>query len=193
MALPDAAALKRVLKIEHTAEDTLVGELLARAIGLVQGGRGGLGCAITAAEQTITDDAEGNLGRKVGVRSLLVPKTPFDVETLEITDADDVALDNEDLSISALTGIIRYRDGSRFVNGPYEITCDVGLSAHPRYSEFEPIVSAAIVDVVVDLYKRRNPSQQTEVAGGGNSSTFSILDGLPKRIVDSLEMIRQNL
>lgn len=192
MALPDVAALKRVLKIEHTAEDTLVAELLARAIGLVQGGKGGLGVAIEAEEQVFTDDAEGNLARKVGVRSLLVPKTPFDVATIEITDADDTALDNEDLRIDPLSGVIRYKDGSRFFNGPYEITCDVGLDAHPRYAEFEPIVSAAIVDVVSDLYARRNPSAQSETAAGGVSRSY-VEGGLPQRVVDSLETIRQNL
>src|SRR5690242_1225941 len=120
MALPDVAALKDVLKIEHSGEDTLVGELLARALGLVQGE---LRVAIEAAGQTFVDEAEANLARKVGVRSLLVPQTPFDVASVEIVDASDTALVNDDLRIDALTGIIRYKDGSRFCNGPYEITC----------------------------------------------------------------------
>lgn len=191
MSLPDVAALKRVLKIEHTAEDTLVGELLARALGLVQGY---LGCPITAAEVAFVDEADYTMANKVGVKTLLIPKTPVDAESVAVTDKDETALDLDDLRVDGEVGTIRYRDGSRFANGPYEITCNVGLSAHRRYSvEFEPIVSAAIVDTVSDLYYRRNPSQQTHVAGGGTSSTFSILDGLPKRVQDSLNRIRQEL
>lgn len=193
MALPDVAALKRVLKIEHADEDTLVGELRARAIALVQGGKGGLGCPLEAVEMIFVDEAECTRADRVGVRSLIIPKTPIDIDSVAIVDASDTEVDTEDLRLDGLAGLVRYKDGSRFTNGPYEITCDVGLSAHPRYEvEFEAIVSAAVVDLVADLYTRRNPSQQTALSGGGNSSTFSI-DGLPKRIVDSLEMIRQNL
>jgi hypothetical protein len=190
VSLPDAAALKRALKIEHTAEDTLVAELLARAIGLVQGY---IGTPITAAEVVFVDEADYTMATKVGVKTLLIPKTPVDPESVAITDAQDTALDLADLRVDGETGTVRYRDGSRFANGPYEITCAVGLSAHRRYAvEFEPIVSAAIVDTVSDLYARRNPSQQSEGVGGGRSTAFA-LDGLPKRVQDSLDRIRQEL
>src|SRR5688572_23566518 len=94
MALVDAAALKRVLKVEHTAEDTLIGELLARVLGLVQIY---IGCPITAAERTMIDPAETAVYGAGGPKTLIVPKTPFDPETIEITDRDGNDCDPDDM------------------------------------------------------------------------------------------------
>lgn len=188
MALPDVAALKRVLKIEHTAEDTLVEELRARAIGLVSGAIGGV--PIEAVELEMIDEAETQVSNSVGPRSLLVPRTPFDATTVEIVDNSDATLDNDDLRISASTGIIRYRDGSNFANGPYTITADVGLEHHPLYtSMLEAIVSAAIVDTVADLYYRRNPTAQSEGVAAGINRSYTH----PQRIYDALAPVRQVL
>jgi hypothetical protein len=187
MALPDLAACKRVVKQDTTAEDTLIGELLARAKGVVQGI---IQTPLESTSMVFTDWAETNVARSLGPRSLLVPKTPFDPETLAINDSNDAAIDLADLIVSGLTGIVRYRDGSAFAGGPYTLTADVGIDTHPDYADIlEPILSSAILDVVVDLYARRNPSTQSEGVAAGENRSYAA----PDRIRQNLAPVVQAL
>lgn len=188
MSLPDVAALKRYLKIENTAEDTLLAELLARSLATAQRR---VGVPIVSVSRVFVDEAETGNFYSHGPRSLLVPVTPFDVDTLVVVDADGVTVDADDLRSDVGAGIIRYVDGSPFENGPYTITVDVGLDNEDDYDTLiEPIVSQAIVDLVADLYQRRNPAASSERNAGGDSVAYTA-DGIPCRVADALDSIRR--
>lgn len=179
MALPDVDALKRTLKIEHTAEDTLLAEELVRATGLVQRF---IGTPIVGrADSVYYDEATNN------PRTLVINETPVDPEEVEIEDRDGTALDVSLLRINPETGVIRYRDGlTRFSFGPYKITATVGLDTLDTYAlEIEPTVSQAIVDTVADLYYRRNPAALNEASNGINRS-YNPASGLPLRVEAAL-------
>lgn len=190
MALPTLADCKSYLRVENTAEDALITQLLARAIALSQRR---VGCPFAAVAKTVIDRAETEVFYSSGPTSLITPLTPFDASAgLTITDADGTALTLSGLLIDGQTGIIRYKDGvSHFENGPYTIVANVGLSTLPNYStEIEPVISSAIVDFVADLYQRRSPGARTESAAGGVSRTWTP-EGIPCRVADVLDSLRR--
>lgn len=190
MSLPDVAACKRYLKIENTAEDTLLAELLARALALSQRR---IGCPFVAVSKTMVDRGQSDVFNSRGVASLLAPMTPFDPESITVADGDDVALDMTLLSVDGDGGFIRYADGSRFTNGPYTLVADVGLDTLPEYAtEIEPLAGQAIVDFVAALYQQRSPSSRGESAAGGLSRSWTP-EGIPCRVADVLDMLRRPL
>ncbi len=191
MSLPTVSDCKSYLKIEHTAEDTLLGQLLARALMLSQRR---VGCAFVAVAKTMIDRAQTDVFYSAGPTSLIVPSTPFDPSAgLTITDADGTALTLDDLTIDGETGLIRYADGSAFENGPYTIAANVGLSTLPNYAdEIEALVSSAIIDFVADLYQRRSPGARGESAAGGVRVDWTP-DGIPCRVAEVLDMVRRPL
>lgn len=187
MALLTLAAAKLYLKKQTTNEDLLLAALLASAIGRVEGY---LRRPIEAVSREFIDESTGFDGG--WVRSLIVPVTPVGTPT-EITDADDVALDLDLIRVGRETGLIKYKDGSAFTNGPYTITVPVGLSLRDGYElRIEPAVNQAILDTVADLYQRRNPSASQENAGGGVSVAYNQGDeeGVPKRVAAMLAPYR---
>lgn len=188
MSLPDVDSLKSYLKIEHTAEDALLASLRAEALGKIQTF---IGCPVVADERVFFDEAETNAEQ--APRSLLIPETPVDVDTLVVKDKDDATISAALLRTDPSSGIIRYRDGlTRFTNGPYEITVEVGLDTLGNYdAEIEPIVSSALRDVVADLYRRRNPAASSETSAGTSVAYHD--SGLPLRVAESLLEIKRPL
>ncbi len=190
MSLPSVADCKAYLKIENTAEDALLAQLLARATMLSQNR---IGCPIQAASRSFVDEASTQVFYSHGPTSLIVPVTPIDPDTLDITDQDGNDVDSDDIRADARTGIIKYLDGSSFDNGPYTIECDVGLSLLDDYATMiEPIVSSAIIDFVADLYQRRNPGARAEAAAGGVRVDWGP-DGIPPRVCEVLDSLRRPL
>lgn len=179
MALPVIDDVKSYLRIQTTAEDVLLASLLVRAQAMVEAH---MGRPIALESRTFTEEAESLVayGR---VTKLLVPVTPVDWSTLVLTDADGDALVITDdyRTGDAWLGEIRAAIGMSFGNAPYTIAVDVGLETAADYAtRVEPVVSAAIVDVVADLYQRRSPAASTESTGGGISTTYTA-SGLPAR------------
>ena len=185
MALPSVADLKLVLRIQGTAEDTLLTALLARAQAGVESE---LGRPVTAAESTWTDWGDSAAFDGV-LRTLQIPVVPCEPTSLVIEDADGVTLDPavayyEPTSPWAAT--VRARPGMTFPVAPYTLTADVGLSADARYATvIEPVIAAAILDVAADLYQRRSAAASNESTGGGVSTSYANV-GLPARVREML-------
>lgn len=180
MALPTVTDLKLVLRIQTTADDTLLTSLLARALGMVEGA---LGRPITKVSTTWKD--YGDQGRFGGALTrLVVPVVPYD--TLAIVDADGVALSSsvDYYAPGVWDATVRARPGMTFPVAPYTLTANVGLSAAANYATvIEPAVSAAILDVAADLYQRRSAAATAE---SENGIAVSYGGGVPQRVVDML-------
>lgn len=179
MALPSSSDLKTYLRIQSTAEDTLLASLVTRATALAEGV---LGRPITTVADLAMVDEADTLVAYGAVTKLLVPVTPYDTASLVITDADGTALVvTTDYRVgNAWTGEVFASEGSAFTNGPYTLTADVGLATASDYStRIEPLIGAAIIDIAADLWHRRNPGAATESTGGGVSTTY--VRGIPER------------
>lgn len=187
MALATLAQCKAYLRKQTTAEDTLITALLASAIGRIEAY---LRRPILTVSRAFEDEAESLNG--LAVRSLVVPVTPCGT-LASITDRDGTAVDVSTVRVGKETGLIRYTDGGCFDNGPYTITLQVGLALRSNYATIiEPAINQAIIDVVADLYQRRNPAAAQESAGGGVSVAYTQGDngGLPDRIASTLKPFR---
>jgi pyridoxal/pyridoxine/pyridoxamine kinase len=107
-----------------------------------------------------------------------------------ITDADDLVIEDTDYSIDYRIGVISAATGISFATYPYTVVATVGLSAHPDYADFiEPVINAAILDIVADRWNRRNPAASNESEGGGVGTSYRGV-GIPERVQEMLEPFR---
>ncbi|SRR5581483_11014243 len=200
MALPTWQDLKVLLRVQTTAEDGaptdtppgtgngLLARLLERARAEVEAY---LQRPIIAEPQTATDRADSLKVWGV-IDELLFPMSPIaPTPAPVILDTDGLTVDPATYDVDYLGGRFLARRGVSFDNGPYTITATAGLSAHPRYAQMEPIVAAAILDVAVDRYVRREAALLHESAGGGVSRSYDPKTGLPLRVVESLARLRR--
>lgn len=183
MALPGVAALRRVLKIQTTVEDTLLQEYLDRAYGLVTAY---LGRPYYAVEKTWIDEG-GRVRAYSGLGSLMVPVVPFDPDTLVIEDADgtELVLVDDYRAPNHWDAVIR----GTFGNPPYTLTAVVGLSVStdPDYATvIEPTIATAVLDTAAAYYQQRNPGASSESTGGGVSTSWDTKSGLPTRVCAAL-------
>lgn len=166
MSLPTLQDAKDYLRIQTLAENVVVTALLARAQAMVETY---LGVRITAAEETVTDHTERSARAYARVTTLQLPRYPFAATNPApvVVDAQGQTVDPATYTLEPRFGQLLGNPGVSFDNGPYAITATVGLSAHPDYAtRIEPLVSAAILDLVADLYQRRNPAASNESEGG---------------------------
>lgn len=189
MALVTTAEIKTYLRIEHTAEDTMLDSLLAWAKGLAQRVIG-VPLAAGSARDFIDD---GEMVRAYGQRlALSVPKFPFttaDPDAPVVVDADGDTVDAATYRLEPLSGRIIALDGYSFDNPPYTITAKVGLDAHPDYTEeIEPTLNLALLDLVADRYQRRNPAASSETDNGKSVSFAGEL--IPARVWGALVALR---
>ena len=188
MALPtvnDLTAYLRIESEESTAESAMLTALLTRATAMVEAWLDRP--ILTLADQEFVDEATSDCGY---VTKLLIPVAPLDEDTLVIVDADGTELDEADYRVKELTGEVIASRGVFWANGPYTLTCDVGLQLHPQYAgRIEPVVSQAILDTAADLYHARNPRAASESAGGGASTTY-VNAVLPERVRVALNPYR---
>lgn len=158
MALPNAADLKSYLRIESTAEDTLLAALMTRAKAMLEAW---IDVPITAETQTAIDRADA---LDAPVRSLIFPRRPCTITS--VVDADAVTVPATDYWVDGTSGVIYAKDAVSFPYGPYTITASVGLSLRADYARIEPVLSEAIIDLAADLYQRRTPGAASETAAG---------------------------
>ena len=184
MALPTLQDCKDYLRIQHSAEDTMLTAWLAMVTAAIQTE---LGRFITEQTAKEWEDRVENNHMYHSVRALIVPpeNSPFDPASLTIEDTDSVALtDTVDYyaPITGLEGTIRARPGMSFSNGPYLLTANVGLETRADYATaVEPALSMAILDTIADWYQRRNPNATSESTGGGVSTSYDVSRGLSAR------------
>lgn len=163
MAALTVQQVKDYLRIQHTAEDTLITALLARATAMVESF---LNRPIYNRSQTVTVRVEGDPFR-AGARILFVPFYPL-ASLTSLTMQDGTVIDTADLYVDLRVGLIEYKSGSRFPLGAYTVVANGGLEAYPEFATLiEPAIQSAILDTVADLYQRRNPAASAEREGGG--------------------------
>lgn len=180
MALPSVADLKSYLRIESTAEDTLLAALMARAKAMLEGW---IDVPITAETQTAIDRADA---LDVPVTSLVFPRRPCTITS--VVDTDGVTVTAADYWVDGTSGVIYGKDVS-FPYGPYTITASVGLSLRADYARIEPLISEAILDLAADLYQRRTPGAATETAAGTTIS-WDVSRETVARIMKTLRTLR---
>jgi len=201
MALPTLADLKGYLRVDGTAEDTVLTMILASATAK---------CAaylerpFVATLMTFVDPAQTMVayGR---ITELVIPMWPVHkgraadpdadppvtlIPAPVITDQDDAVVDAATYRVDSRSGRFIALTGDTFANGPYTISCYIGLSAFPEYSTaIEPVIAQAIMDTASDLYSNRSPGASSETAGGGASTQWRDPGpgGLPSRARTSLD------
>lgn len=180
MALPTATDAKLYLRIETTAEDTLVAALLTRAQALIEQE---LGYPLTAAARTHVDYEERD---NYGQRPRLALPGPFKTSspTPLVSDKNENPVDSSDYIADARGMRLLAAEGVVFCARPYTIVATVGLSAHPDYSaKLEAVVSDAIIALVAHLYLNRNPAASSENDEGGTSKVVQ-LGRIPTAVMD---------
>lgn len=155
MALPTVNDLKGYLRIETSAEDTLLGALLARARAQVEVW---LDVPITATNVVTIDRATAISG--MVPTSLVCNQRPANV--VSVTDTNGVAV--TDYTVNAASGVIYASEGGSFPYGPYTIVASTGLSLRGDYARIEPALSQCILDLAADLYQKRTPNAASESA-----------------------------
>lgn len=187
MALPTVQNCKDYLRIEHSAEDAALSVWLTQSVALVEN-EIGRPVQVMTNRTWVLECAHDN----ISANKLLVPLYPIASEDssagwddLTLTDADGTVLvEGTDYRLDIRTGVITGIDRC-FTNYPYTIVADVGLEALPEYAtRIEPVMSAAILDVVADRYQRRSPAAITEATGGDVTTEYR--GGLPERVKELL-------
>lgn len=181
MALPTATDLKTYLRIETTAEDTLLAALVARAKAMLEGW---IDCPLTAESQTAVDRGET---LDAPLLSLVFPRRP--IGSVAIVDADGATVDATTYTVDARSGICYANPGVTFPYAPYTITCQVGLSLRADYARIEPLLSEMILDLAADLYQRRTPGAGSEKAGDTTIAWDTSRETVA-RVTKSLRLLR---
>jgi uncharacterized phiE125 gp8 family phage protein len=189
VALPTLSDCKSYLRIETTDEDSLVTQLLARAQASVERV---LGYALTAVSRAYTNYSAVPCWLPTQQLPLPGPfKTSGPAPT--VVDRDGTTVDATTYDLDNRGCKIRGKSGVWFSNGPYTITADIGLSAHPDYAtQLEAVVATAIVDLVAHLYQNRNASISSQIDEGGSSVGMGGIgrqDPLPPRVLQYIEML----
>lgn len=169
MSLPSLETLRPYLRVQNLVEDSLLEGLLLSAQAAVTGW---IGKPIKAEKRTFqvhtNSESFGLYSRR-----LAVPIAPIGT-IFSLTGSDGAAVALSDLYINYRTGLLQYKDGARWMNSPYTITCEVGLECYDEYlNSIEPAINQAIIDIASDLYQRRNPSASSEKEGGGIEVQYS--------------------
>lgn len=196
MALASVSDCKLYLRIQGSAEDTLLAGILASAIASCEAY---LRRPIEAEERTFIIDRPSTSAYRTD-HQLFLPIYPValadsEIDAIGIVDGDgDTIVEDVDFRLDPRTGIIlALSDGEafgHFSTFPYVVTATVGLSADPSYADrIEPAINAAIIDLVADRWHRRSPAATNESTGGGVSSSYDG-SGLPNRVKEMLEPFR---
>ena len=190
MALPTLAEAKAYLRVETTAEDSVITDLLSSALAWAESL---IGRPITAVARTFSALEAAN--RDGFTPAFDLPVYPVASAALVVKDSTGDVVDVANYAIDNRLGRISGVDGYAFGAGPYVITATVGLSAHPDYAtKYEPRVRALILGLTAILYHRRNPGTMTEsesgtsVAYGGEGSTYG--SGLPTHLQQIVNGLR---
>lgn len=170
MATITVQNVKDYLRIQHDAEDGVIEMLLASAKAAISGW---LQRPLAIEERTFVVETKTYHGAHYSVaRVVQLPMFPLEaLESMFDADGDDISLD---VAVNSRSGTIRYNDSSEFGNGPYTIKGTFGLAGYDEYeTSIEPVINQAIIDVVADLWHRRNPAASAEREGGGIAVEYS--------------------
>jgi len=177
---------KLYARIETSAEDDLLGELLAEVVGLIESY---IGKSLTTEQITFTDD--GETFRFYGApRALILPYMQIDAASVAITNGAGETLDPTGYTVRLDLRQIR---GSFACGGPYVVTCRAGYGTLPDYEQrWLPRIRSTIKDYALFLYQQRTPGASSEGASG-TSVSYGDIDpdtGLPNRVRMALRKLR---
>jgi len=188
MGLPSIDDAKAYCRVQTTAEDAVFTSFLTRAKAKLEAR---LGYPLVATEREDFDFSRVSCWQSVTEIRL---KGPFDEESLVVEDfnGDEVDADTYYYADPRNWRIVA-RDGYCFDVGPYTLTADVGLDAHPDYARIEELATTAILELVAHWHINRNPAMASETdEGGGSISLVADADagrGLPPRILECLTAV----
>ena len=164
MALPTVSNLKDYLRIETTAEDTLLQALLDRAKAQLEVW---IDTPITATNVTAVDRADV-ITPQVAT-SLIFPQRPI-ASSITVVDSEGTTVPATEYTVNKASGVIYANEGYSFPYGPYTITATCGLSLRGDYARIEPMLAQCIIDLAADLYQKRTPNASSESAAGTSIS-----------------------
>ena len=183
MALPTVSNLKDYLRIETTAEDTLLQALLDRAKAQLEVW---IDTPITAASVTAVDRADVISGQVA--TSLIFPQRPI-ASSITVVDSEGTTVAAAEYTVNTASGVIYANDGYSFPYGPYTITASTGLSLRGDYARIEPMLSQCIIDLAADLYQKRTPNAASESAAG-TSITWDVSRDTAARVLKTLRAFK---
>lgn len=191
MALPTVQDVKDYLRIETTAEDVLLAQLLARAIGRIEGS---VGKSLTTESVIWYDDVQ-SFKLYGAPKSLLLKYVPIDPDSVVITDGEGETVVSTDYIVRQDIGQIVGVPGVVFATGPYQMALTAGFGTSPKYATvWEPLINAIIIDVTAFLYQQRTPGASIEGASGTSVNYGQFVQdsetGLPTRIAREIRKLR---
>lgn len=196
MSLPTVADLRDRLRIETTAEDTLLQTLLDTAYATIQAFlRRPIGLELFSVSMEAPLNAN-----VVSQRRLVLPIFPIGApgdsaanysvsQAIELTDGDGTVVPTTDYRIDASLGIVFAEDTFAFDTWPYTCVFAAGLGARADYDQVEITIGGAILDLAMDYYQRRNPAASSENTGGGISTQYHE-HGIPLRVENAIKRYR---
>jgi hypothetical protein len=177
MALPTVAEVKNYLRIQTSAQDSVVTDLLASAKSWAESL---IGRRITATSQVM-----GTLwaGREPFWQSIIyLPFFPVNATGLVLTDADGETVPADTYTVDGDAGKLTAVPPDWFSNPPYEATADVGLSAGSEYAGKEPELRGLIMGLAAILYHQSNPNASSDSEGGGVSVSYQTANPIPPHL-----------
>lgn len=185
MALVTVAKLKSHLRIETSAQDSVITDLLAEAKSWAE--------SLTGRTITATSETMSSLwgSRDELLRSVIrLPVYPVDAVGLVLTDGDGDVVDPSEYTVDEDAGKIISVDDSWFSNPFYEVTATVGLSAGSQYAGKEPELNTLIKGLASILYFQRNPNAVSDSGGAGVSVSYQSSGALPMHLNSIVESFR---
>lgn len=199
-ATPTLATLqnfKDLYRIQTTAEDGLIADLLTRAAGEIEGAAGvPLGTRVV----TWYDDAV-TLRLFEAVRNLIIPYGRFiDATTVVVKDQDSTIVPAANYMVRLDRGLIMALPGLSFAIGfpasfpvtPYSVTATVGFGTSSTYTTVElPQINNLILSYAGMLYQQRTPGASSEKSAG-STVTYKVdpATGLPDVIARGVRRLR---
>lgn len=187
-------------RIEETAEDNLIADMIVRAEGEIEVvvGQSLTKRSVVWRDNALTERIPGS------VTNLLLGSVPIDEATMVVTDGNGDVVDPATYEIRQDMGMICARgsgfasigtgiEGCTFGIGPYRMECVAGYATGDTYATVElPFIQATIIDYVLMLYQQRTPGAVNEGASG-TRVTYEVDEatGLPKRIARALRKLRK--
>lgn len=187
MATATAADVKAYLKIETTAQDAVIAQLLTRAFAEIEML---VGKALIVETIAWRDDVKSFRSYEP-VTALQLRYTPVSITSIADVDGNVVAAG--DYVVRQDLGQLVAIAGVAFPSGPYVINGTAGFSLSPTYAtREEPFINQLIIDLVGFYLQQRTPGASAESAAGTRVD-YGEIDadtGLPKRIMKGIRRLK---
>jgi hypothetical protein len=186
MPLPSDDEIKAYLRVETDVEDDLIfaANNSAQAMVLQY-----LKVPLESTSRTFKGRRPRRGHREELTERLVIPVVPC-ATTAVITDLDGTVVDADTYTIDGRYGWVDAVRYEAFDNPPYQIVVSVGWPHDEEYgAEVDPLLYQIILDIAVDIYRRRNTGAIYEQSGGQVSITYTA-DDIPARPRVNLELLR---